>query len=59
MLKKIKINGNYYSQEELGLKNITIQGKTYVDVTPFWIDCKQSQKIKEYINQKDRRKEEE
>lgn len=48
-IKNIKIGGKHYSPEELGLERITVNGHTYLDVTPFWIDSKQSQRIQQII----------
>lgn len=47
--KNIKVEGKSYSPEELGLKRIVADGHVYLDVTPFWIDSKQSQHIKEIV----------
>lgn len=47
--KNIKIKGESYSPEELGLEHIVADGHTYLDVTPFWIDSRQSQHIKQIV----------
>ncbi len=47
--KNIKIGGKSYSPEELGLKRIVADGHVYLDVTPFWIDSRQAQHVKEII----------
>lgn len=43
----IKINNQYFTPDELGLETVTYDGKKYIDVTPFWIDCGQTQRIHE------------
>ena len=46
-----KNNIRTFTPEELGLKRITVDGRTYLDVTPFWIDSKESQRIQKYIEE--------
>ncbi len=50
MTNKIVINGVAYTPEELGIKRVVINGKRYLDVTPFWLDSKQSQLIDEKLH---------
>lgn len=38
-----------FTPEELGLKRIVANGRKYIDVTPLWIDSKESQKIQNII----------
>lgn len=50
MATKITINGVTYTPEELGLERLVVNGKRYIDVTPFWLDCRQSREIDEKVN---------
>ncbi|MGN0494958.1 MAG: hypothetical protein ACI4GW_01900 [Lachnospiraceae bacterium] len=54
---KIKINNHVFSHQELGLKEYMYQGKKYIDVTPFWIDSKETQRIKKHVDNIDSRRE--
>lgn len=47
--KNIRIEGELYSPEELGLERIVADGHTYLDVTPFWIDSGQAQHIRQIV----------
>ncbi len=50
MTNKITINGTTYTPEELGLERLTINGKKYLDVTPFWLDCEKARCIERQIH---------
>lgn len=50
MTTKITINGETYTPEELGLERIIVNGKRYIDVTPFWLDSTQSRVLDEKIH---------
>lgn len=41
-----------FTPEELGLERVRINGKSYIDVTPLWIDSKKSIEIQKIIEQK-------
>lgn len=49
---KIKMNGHVYTHQELGLKEVNYKGKKYVDITPFYIDSKESARIRKYMDEK-------
>lgn len=38
-----------FTPEELGLERIVVGGRTYIDVTPLWIDSDESQRIQNII----------
>mgnify|MGYP004502007649 CR=1 FL=1 len=48
---KIKMNGQVFTHQELGLKEVFYKGKKYVDITPFYIDSKESVRIKKYMDE--------
>lgn len=37
-----KKNVKTFTVEELGLKRVVAEGHRYIDITPFWIDSKES-----------------
>lgn len=50
MNKEDNRNTTYsYTPEELGLKKIIADGHRYIDVTPLWIDSKESRRIQDII----------
>lgn len=38
-----------FTPEELGLKRITAEGRSYIDITPFWIDSVESRRIQDML----------
>lgn len=57
-----KGNVKTFTPEELGLKRVVAEGRSYIDITPFWIDSKESIRIHNMIEEslhpaEDRRKE--
>ncbi len=48
----IKMNGIVLTHQELNLKEYYFQGKKYIDVTPFWIDSKETYRIKQLFEER-------
>lgn len=44
-----KKNVKTFTLEELGLKRIVAEGHRYIDITPFWIDSKESVRIRNML----------
>ena len=38
-----------FTPEELGLKRITAEGRSYIDITAFWIDSVESRRIQDML----------
>lgn len=38
-----------FTPEELGLKRTTVEGRNYIDITPFWIDSVESRRIQDML----------
>ena len=49
MNKENKENIKTFTTEELGLKRLVAEGCSYIDITPFWIDSKESRRIQKII----------
>ncbi|MGN0438060.1 MAG: hypothetical protein ACI4F4_06000 [Lachnospiraceae bacterium] len=45
----IKMNNHAFTHQELGLQEYMYRGKKYIDVTPFWIDSKETKLIQNYM----------
>lgn len=45
------MNGHVFTHQELGLKEVNYKGKKYVDITPFYIDSKDSARIRKYMDE--------
>lgn len=48
-MDKENVEKNRFTPEELGLKKVVVEGHRYIDVTPFWIDSRESRRIQNML----------
>ncbi|MCM1158339.1 MAG: hypothetical protein NC300_05790 [Bacteroidales bacterium] len=51
MDSRFRIGGQLYTPEELGLERLTIEGHSYIDMTPFWLDSRKSDEVRKRIEE--------